>query len=780
MGKIVEKPIKIDLHIHSAFSNHKDGKKVAFNTMDNIPILVSKLKQNGIDMCAITDHDKFDFNLYKKLKIYEGKELLKVLPGVEFSVNFDGNKTIHIVTIFDDKDEEKLKNLGKLFVDGIGKERYINNAYSRDDYFAILKEVGIDFVMIAHQKKTPTSTQKPHKADVMSLGQKTFNELLFMEYFDAYEFRRRDNEIFNKKFSIDNDVKEKLRFVTGSDCHNWNYYPNSNENEEDVRFTYLKALPTFKGLVMAITDYHRINYSGSFWGQGRYIKELCININGKENKIPLSRGINVVIGDNSIGKSLLLHELTSERAISGKPKLKKGYEKYLCENGIKIETHIEEKDLFKFNYQGQIREIFEDENLKADKYLAEFFPNEIDAQGYRKIVDRELERLYTLIERKCNYDDQINQLLPIELLDEEEIENELVLGIEIETSDISELQRLVERFKAIIEEIKKELIPNTKLDEKDREHLTSEIEYLEMLQKKYETRYEIEKLERTKKNAFNTALKAFKRKYSERQTDQQNKHNAFSEEKKILAENITNLIKTRLSLKSYNCQIDEIDVEPEVNPVDSFLFVSKIGIEKINKSYFERIINGVLKKGSVLDVEKITREELRKMILRYPTEIEEPLEALKAKIAAKLDVDFKPIKAITENGKDVYTDLSAGFNSRIYFKLLSGEEKNKGIYMIDQPEDHISQKAIKEDVLEQFRNMAKRRQIIMVTHNPQFIVNLDVDNVIFLSKEKEILVQSGALEYEDDVYSVLKIVADNIDGGIYTIQQRVKRYEKNI
>ena len=35
-------------------------------------------------------------------------------------------------------------------------------------------------------------------------------------------------------------------------------------------------------------------------------------------------------------------------------------------------------------------------------------------------------------------------------------------------------------------------------------------------------------------------------------------------------------------------------------------------------------------------------------------------------------------------------------------------------------------------------------------------------------------------DYEDDEYSILKIVADNIDGGIYTIQQRVKRYEKNI
>lgn len=634
--------------------------------------------------------------------------------------------------------------------------------------------------MIAHQKKTPTSTQKPHKSDVMSLGRETFNELLFMEYFDAYEFRQRDNEIFNKKFSLDNNVKEKLRFVTGSDCHNWNFYPNSSENEDDVRFTYLKALPTFKGLVMAITDYHRINYSGSFWGQGRYVKELCINIHGKKNYVPLSRGINVVIGDNSIGKSLLLHELTEERAITSLPKLKKGYEKYLCQNGIEVETKIAEKDIFKFNYQGQIREIFEDENLKADRYLAEFFPNEIDAQGYRRIVEQELESFYKRLEYKFDYDDKINQLLPLELLDEEEIENELVLGIELETQDISKLQKLVEEFKSVISSMKKGLIANSELDEKDRNHLESEVEFLEMLLQKYSNKYEKAKLERTKINAFNTALKTFKRKYSERQTDQQNRHNAFSEEKKILAENIANLIKTRNSLTPYECLIEETEVEPEVNPVDAFLFVSKIAIEKIDNAYFEEILKGSLKKGNRIQVEEITREDLRKMISRYPTEIDDPLEALKFKIKTRLDADFKPIKAITENGKDVYTDLSAGFNSRIYFKLLSGEEKNKGIYIIDQPEDHISQKAIKEDVLEQFRNMAKRRQIIMVTHNPQFIVNLDVDNVIFLSKEKEVMIQSGALEYEDDEYSILKIVADNIDGGIYTIQQRVKRYEKNI
>ena len=90
------------MHIHSIESAHKDGKKVANNTIENIPVLVFKPKENGIDMCAITDHDRFGYSMYQAIKSHEGNELQKVLPGVEFSVNFDGKKVIHIVTIFDD------------------------------------------------------------------------------------------------------------------------------------------------------------------------------------------------------------------------------------------------------------------------------------------------------------------------------------------------------------------------------------------------------------------------------------------------------------------------------------------------------------------------------------------------------------------------------------------------------------------------------------------------------------------------------------------------------
>ena len=69
--------------------------------------------------------------------------------------------------------------------------------------------------------------------------------------------------------------------------------------------------------------------------------------------------------------------------------------------------------------------------------------------------------------------------------------------------------------------------------------------------------------------------------------------------------------------------------------------------------------------------------------------------------------------------------------------------------------------------------------MILITHNPQFIVNLDVDNVIFIGKKDgKLFIRSGALEYECDEYNMLETVAENVEGGLDTIQRRMKRYEK--
>ena len=92
--KIVEAGYKIDLHIHSVCSRGKDKGKVSFNTIDNIGILAEKLNANGVQLCAITDHDAFEFDMYKALNAYEKEEhnsILNVFPGVEFSVEFNGD-----------------------------------------------------------------------------------------------------------------------------------------------------------------------------------------------------------------------------------------------------------------------------------------------------------------------------------------------------------------------------------------------------------------------------------------------------------------------------------------------------------------------------------------------------------------------------------------------------------------------------------------------------------------------------------------------------------------
>ena len=73
MDKVVRTGLKFDLHIHSAASAHKDGAKVKNNTFENIGVLIEKLNQNEVNLCAITDHDTFSYKMYQRLKEAESQ-----------------------------------------------------------------------------------------------------------------------------------------------------------------------------------------------------------------------------------------------------------------------------------------------------------------------------------------------------------------------------------------------------------------------------------------------------------------------------------------------------------------------------------------------------------------------------------------------------------------------------------------------------------------------------------------------------------------------------------
>ena len=786
MKKIATKGIKIDLHIHSEFSKGKDGQKVAENTLSNLPVLVKGLIDNNVEMCAITDHDSFNYEIYSELKKEEQKDncISKVLPGIEFSVEFIDNKVIHIVTIFDYKDEEKLKRIEEIMLKGKGASSYkkTKEAYTRKDYFEILSDINIDFIMIAHQKKTLTTQHKPHANDVMSLGKDIFNELVFMDYFDAYEFRNKKNEIYNKAYLTENKLEEKLRFITGSDCHRWKYYPYTEEDEKaEFKFTYIKSLPSFKGLAMAVTDHHRIELENSFYNPNeKYIKEIIVEIDGEENLIPLSRGLNVIIGDNSVGKSLFLNAITNDCKKVDR-RLHAGYEKYIQKNKLLFKTFIKEEDIFRFNQQGEIRSIFDDDGLKPDKYLSNFYPNKINAFKYRNKVEQEIEKLFDALQKKFSYDEDIKKLPTFVIPTNESIDKSITFIDNVKKIDTKVLQGLVDSFGKVIENLN-QLLSNTALLDSDRQHIETTLDMIKLMNEKYVEKLDKCKRENEKINTFNTYIRSYKAKYIRKITDEQAVFSDYIEEKEIAIEDMAELLIKKRGLRSYAPDIAETVIVPETNPVDKYRFISKLQVEIINNDYIDDILKSIIKRGKEIDTQTITEVDLKEMIKKYPNEDEVvPLQVLRDKVTARLDTDFKIRNTIVEENMDVYDEVSSGFDAQMYFTLLSGEMRDKGLYIIDQPEDHISQRAIKEKVLDQFRRMGSQRQVIMVTHNPQFIVNLDVDNVIYLSKDKgKFMIQSGALEYENDDYSILKIVADNIEGGLQTIQGRLKRYEKDI
>jgi len=162
-NRIVTTGIRIDLHIHSFGSHFKDHSKVKDLTIDNIKILINELNNNKINMCAITDHDNFEIDIYNRLKLEENKgSIQKVLPAVEFSVEIN-NKVIHIVVVFDDNEPEKLTKIkGIIFGDGSSPayDSVNKEAFKEDKFLKILKTIDLDTVMIAHQKNSITSKSK--------------------------------------------------------------------------------------------------------------------------------------------------------------------------------------------------------------------------------------------------------------------------------------------------------------------------------------------------------------------------------------------------------------------------------------------------------------------------------------------------------------------------------------------------------------------------------------------------------------------------------------------
>jgi predicted ATPase len=93
--------------------------------------------------------------------------------------------------------------------------------------------------------------------------------------------------------------------------------------------------------------------------------------------------------------------------------------------------------------------------------------------------------------------------------------------------------------------------------------------------------------------------------------------------------------------------------------------------------------------------------------------------------------------------------------------------------VIDQPENDLDNTLISDLIVQQLRRSKTRRQLIVVTHNPNIVVNADAEYVIALdmSKGRVHVRQQGGLQEQPVRDEVCKV----IEGGREAFELRYSR-----
>ncbi|RGS22405.1 hypothetical protein DWY03_02195 [Collinsella sp. AF23-2] len=796
MERIVTKPTRIDLHIHSAASvvtKDKGKKELSDCDKDHVNVLLRGLEAHGINMCAITDHDCFDKDLYFALKEREGDGYLnKVLPGIEFSVSIraDGKKptVVHIVAIFDDRHPDLIDGIAEVVCDENGKPRYddLNNgAFTEDGFAKVLRDIGLNAVLIGHEK----SAGQEAKRDVSSLGANCASEVILTEFVDAVEILNKRRELDIKRL-IETYPKDAVPFVVGSDCHDWATYPGKEGGE--ISFSSLKCLPTFEGLLMAITDPSRIKVGDCsfFSASSSKLDSLELSIDGKCFDIPLSPGINAIIGDNSIGKSMMIHRITGCRHV-GDSKLVDGYEAYCAKEGISVDTLLPDAAEFKFDDQDSVRKTLEElhSGQGQDDYFGKYFQSHVDVDSIKDSLKRFFDECVVALESKARFNDALRRLDKHEVVLRDLPKSEMLTisqySKKISFKDIDDLGSKLLSCRSDLVNARADYSRLFKeMGLEAAEAHADAMEALARLLKLVEKHRLVYERDDVKTRAVKGTASEERRVLSKRKTDEQKTIDDYSATLDDVSGKIADAV--LLAAKRRDRKLEyAVPVDIRVpNPMGKFIFVSELTSGKTDVDYCKAVFEEVFNKpklslllNGIQSETELTTEEIAAAVTGEKPSMATCYDQIRNKLHAVVDRVTERRK-ITNKSIGIDAEPSPGLYGTLYFDLLAEEDAKPGIYIIDQPEDQISQVAIKEHVLGAFKRMSANRQVLMITHNPLFVVNLDVDNVIVLARDKNgiIDVKSGALEYECDDYKVLDLVAKTVEGGADVVKKRLKRY----
>jgi ABC-type cobalamin/Fe3+-siderophores transport system ATPase subunit len=129
------------------------------------------------------------------------------------------------------------------------------------------------------------------------------------------------------------------------------------------------------------------------------------------------------------------------------------------------------------------------------------------------------------------------------------------------------------------------------------------------------------------------------------------------------------------------------------------------------------------------------------------------------------------------NGKSL-SKLSPGEKGGLLLVFYLVLDKNLNPLIIDQPEDNLDNQSVAEILVPYIKIAKRKRQIFMVTHNPNLAIVADAEQVIHMNIDKEddykVSFDSGAIEKP----SINGTIVDILEGRMKAFNNRRLKYRK--
>lgn len=779
--------IRVDLHIHSKASEYKEGQDstgnniVAESDINHLDVLFEKLSasKNSINMISITDHNRFDPNLYEAInkRIANGNSgtVEALLAGVEFDVLFqEGKPHAHVITIFDvgdwSKDPDGCRKNYKKIQDEIDGDKLTGagDKYDLDRFESILKNIGLDVILIAHQHQGLTSQNVKNR----TLSSATDDAIDYVKfgYIDALEYTKSRVQGIILSDLVNLDVKAST--IVGSDCHTWETYPKHDRDDTRQRDSYystIRALPTFKGLLMALTS-----PSTRFQQPARVMKAAYIDhmdINGI--RVDLCPGINAIIGENGAGKSSLLSMLTEERP----PQHVKNF--LTKRNTIQADKLLNGSRVINIK-QGQLEKSYSSDNGMFESSL---YP-EIDNTQFEARVKNWSKKVKERIDSNIESTTALDRLKSTSFKLNPDLEKGTFY---IQINELDGFTGSANPHKAHINQVKNaratlisERETNYYLEgTEERRQLDAAIQALDELLKILNQRSKRVALQNSVKNIISRQIATYKKNLEQLQSDKDTQTANYRTQKNAVSSAVLGAIKDLLKTKP---GVPEFASMPDGLGVDSsdkggFKFYTSAEYRdstSLSSDFLKSMNNGYKTLDDVLAIDSTDKAEGA-----VPSRLQGNWKSRWDFLVTKFIENQEKTSHYIMNASDTKVGSTLGEQSLTFYEYSSLRADSVDVFVVDQPEDHISNARISRKLTTFFNRMRNEKQIILATHSPLLVVNQDADNVIVLNEDKDtnkLKVQCGCLESE----GILDQVAEKMEGGTEAVRKRLRVYGKAV